>query len=193
MATSHGALELKTYVEKDAAKMEAKRIDLVWDQYLINSVKNAVREERGHGIRRQVTGATRLPPKWLDLKKKTLNKIDLFNFLAKSFIAVEGEMAYVTNIGDTIHSSANVNSSLSGLKCSNKEEADGRIILHLKDMVRHGSQNVVVRTVDTDVLVLCRAFYSRLKSLGLQNLWVLFGTGAKRRYLSAHLMAGKSL
>lgn len=69
MATSHGALELKTYVEKDAAKMEAKRIDLVWDQYLINSVKNAVREERGHGIRRQVTGATRLPPKWLDLKK----------------------------------------------------------------------------------------------------------------------------
>lgn len=98
-----------------------------------------------------------------------------------------------TNIGDTIHSSANVNSSLSGLKCSNKEEADGRIILHLKDMVRHGSQNVVVRTVDTDVLVLCIAFYSRLKSLGLQNLWVLFGTGAKRRYLSAHLMAGKSL
>lgn len=55
--------------------------------------------------------------------------------------------------------------------------------------MQHGSQNVVVRTVDTDVLVLCIAFYAPFKSLGLQNLWVFFDTGAKRLYLAAHLMA----
>ena len=50
-----------------------------------------------------------------------------------------------------------------------QEEADTRIFLHVADAVNHGNQKVMIRTVDTDVLVLVVAAVQQLllKNCGL--------------------------
>ena len=42
------------------------RVDVVWDRYLPNSIKESTREKRGKGIRRKVSGNTKLPRKWAE-------------------------------------------------------------------------------------------------------------------------------
>ena len=63
------------------------------------------------------------------------------------------------------------------------EEADGRLILHVRDMACHGFKNVLLCTNDTDVVVLTISFFHVLQSLGLTELWILFGSGRNQRYL----------
>ena len=40
------------------------------------------------------------------------------------------------------------------MQVCNHEEADTRIFVHVRDAVEHGAQNVLIRTVDTDVVVI---------------------------------------
>ena len=73
-----------------------------------------------------------------------------------------------------------------------QEEADGRLLLHVADCVAQGLTNILVKTVDTDVVVLSVAFFHHL---GLQQLWVEMGSGKHLRYIAAHQVAetlGKS-
>ena len=97
-------------------------------------------------------------------------------------------------MGDTIVSSAardvlHPGTSLSGVSCGGMEEADGRIILHLQDAVSNGHKTAVIRTVDTDVLVLAISHFFQLKNAGLTELWVTFGVGDKTRHLPCHIIA----
>ena len=43
-----------------------------------------------------------------------------------------------------------------------QEEADGRLLLHVADCVAQGLTNILVKTVDTDVVVLSVAFIHHL-------------------------------
>ncbi|KAK3921569.1 DNA primase [Frankliniella fusca] len=93
----------------------------------------------------------------------------------------------VTNVGSQIRSCGLSTTSLAAGSCAEVEEADGRIILHLQDMVEHrGAKSVVVRSSDTDVVVLLVSFFPELREKGLQSLWVDYGSGAKRRYIHVH-------
>lgn len=87
--------------------------------------------------------------------------------------------------------SKNILTELSGKSCQNWEEADGRILLHVSDMAKSGAKNVIVRTVDTDVVVLCISFIYQLRAMGLEELWILFGSGKNRRYIAAHNIANE--
>ena len=40
------------------------RVDIVWDTYTPDSLKESTREKRGLGVRRKVAGKTKLPPNW---------------------------------------------------------------------------------------------------------------------------------
>lgn len=40
----------------------SKRMDIVWDVYKANSIKDSTREKRVNGQRRKVTGETKIPP-----------------------------------------------------------------------------------------------------------------------------------
>lgn len=95
----------------------------------------------------------------------------------------------VTNIGDEFRSNREMATALHGANCAAMEEADGRIILHINDMVKNGVKNVIVCCSDTDVLVLGISFFYSLKVAGIQKLWFLFGVGAKRRIIAAHSIA----
>ena len=69
--------------------------------------------------------------------------------------------------------------------CSH-EEADTRMILHLADAVNQGFQKILLRTVDTDVVVLAVAAVAKIE---IQELWVAFETGQHFRYIAAHEIA----
>ncbi len=65
------------------------RLDLVWDTYLPESLKESTREKRGKGVRRKVSGQTQLPGKWMDFLRDSKNKEELFAFLT-SKVAEQG-------------------------------------------------------------------------------------------------------
>ena len=54
------------------------------------------------------------------------------------------------------------------------EEVDTRMLLHAADGVEQGRQKIVIRTVDTGVVVLAVSFARRL---GSESLVVAIGTG----------------
>ncbi len=59
----------------------AMRVDIVWDTYVPDSLKEATREKRGKGVRRKVTGQAKFPTSWMEFLKDSQNKMELFAFL----------------------------------------------------------------------------------------------------------------
>ena len=68
-----------------------------------------------------------------------------------------------------------------GLQPCSREEADIRILLHVKDAMNSGYKDAIIRAVDTDVVVLAVAYFQDLENIG--NLWIAFGTGKDFRYI----------
>ena len=60
-----------------------KRIDVVWDEYRVASLKDSEREKRGKGVRRKVPGHVKLPQNWQAFLEDSSNKKELFDFLTK--------------------------------------------------------------------------------------------------------------
>ena len=60
----------------------AKRVDLVWEVYLDDSLKKSLREKRGAGQRRKVMGSTRISSDWKGFLRVDGNKEELFKLLA---------------------------------------------------------------------------------------------------------------
>ena len=68
------------------------------------------------------------------------------------------------------------------------EEADTRVFIHLLDALDRGSTRCLVRTVDTDVVViLIGKFHALLSKYPTANIWVAFGTG--KSYTHYHINA----
>lgn len=67
----------------------------------------------------------------------------------------------------------------------NHEEADTRIMVHLLHALQNGSLTVLVRTVDTDVVVILVGKFRQLKEVQ-ENLdvWVAFGMGKTFSFIS---------
>ena len=62
--------------------------------------------------------------------------------------------------------------------------------VHAVDAISHGSIKIVIRTVDTNVLV--RALVLPLKQIDPDvELWVAFGTGSHLQYFEIHVIAEK--
>ena len=66
----------------------------------------------------------------------------------------------------------------------NHEEADTRIFIHVRDAAIKGYSKILLRTVDTDVVVL--ALYAMQEIRELTEMWILFGVGKKSRYIPIH-------
>ena len=70
------------YLEKLEKQLQsATRLDVVWDVYTPDSLKESTREKRGKGVRRKVSGKTKLPGNWMDFFRESVNKKELFAFL----------------------------------------------------------------------------------------------------------------
>lgn len=112
------------------------------------------------------------------------NKSELFSFLSLKVASLETEsQIIVTHHKDVLCTQPRDTTDLA--PCTH-EEADTRMFLHVSDAVNHGYCKVMIRTVDSDVLVLAIA---AVQQLDIDELWVAFATGKSFRYLPAHEMA----
>ena len=57
------------------------------------------------------------------------------------------------------------------------------MIVHLADALRDGFHKIMLRSSDTDVVVLAVAAVARMN---VQELWIAFGTGKNFRYIPIH-------
>ena len=110
------------------------RVDIVWDQYLQNSLKSQTRNKSGKGIRRRVNASTNMPSNWQQFLREEDNKTELFAFLVEHIrhILVPDKQVVTTNRSEVVCIPPRDTSHLA--PC-NHEEADTRMILHLADVV----------------------------------------------------------
>ena len=119
----------------------ADRVDVVWDQYLQNSLKPQTRNKRGKGIRRRVEASTSLPKNWQQFLRDDVNKTELFDFLVKHIQRLVTSKQIVTTNGSEVVCSPPQDTSF--LAPCNHEEADTRMILHLADAVSKGFEDFI--------------------------------------------------
>ena len=159
-------------------------MDVVFDEYLPESLKAATRKKRGKGIRRRVEPSSYIPRNWQAFLRIDKNKVELFSFLAMKIATKETEKQIVsTHRTDVFCTQPR---DVAGLAPCTHEEADTRILLHVEDAVKQGYTKVSVRTVDTDVVVLAVTAAQRLN---IDELRVAFATGRSFRFLAAHEIA----
>lgn len=77
----------------------------------------------------------------------------------------------------------------------NHEEADTHIVIHLVHALEAGASSVMVRTVDTDVVViLVGKFHAIIANSPHADIWVAFGMGKHFSFISVnHICSRQSL
>lgn len=164
------------------------RLDVVFDEYIANSLKQTTRDKRGKGVRRRVQASTLVPKNWPEFLRVDLNKKELFYFLAEQVPLVDfgvGKQVFITK-GEQVLTSPS-NDDTSRIAPCDHEEADTRVFVHVADAVQSGYQKIGIRTVDTDVVAIG---ISAIQSLPeIEELWIFFGTGVNRRRFSVHEIA----
>lgn len=104
------------------------------------------------------------------------------SFLSKVLLQVfceEDKEVFITNCNGVL--STQLLQDLHTLASCSYEEADSHLLLHVS---QHGHHQILIRTVDTDNVVLVVFAKSQLPA-GC-GLWLAFGTGKSFRYLAAH-------
>ena len=129
------------------------RLDLVWDRYVAGSLKATARAKCGKGIRQGVISSARILKNWQIFLRVDLNKQELFSFLSKTLTeSVEHQKELVvTDRMQVLCMPAQQDTHL--LAPCKHEEADSCMMLHVQHAAQHGHHQILVRTVDTDVVV----------------------------------------
>ena len=160
----------------------SSRIDVVWDTYRADSLKECTREKRGKGVRRKVHCQTKLPSNWMDFLRDATNKKELFAFLTTKvaeFSFPPSKVVHITS-GESV-----VSCNSARMPDCNHEEADTRIVVHVQHALEHGEKMIKVRTADSDVIVILIGVYFDLVLIQPSaEIWVAFGTGKNFRFYS---------
>ena len=104
------------------------------------------------------------------------NKKDLFDFLSGKLSSFEypvGKEVYVTSGTEVLSKGTDQQ-----MDTCDHEEADTRLLVHIVDAIQKGHSNCLIRTIDTDVIVILVVKFFYLLSLNPNiNIWVAFGKG----------------
>ena len=126
-----------------------------------------------------------IPSNWHSFLRSNENKAELFLFLAHQIkdINIEGKQI-ISTAEEDVASFSPIDTT--GLAPCSHEEADTRLLLHVAQGIRCDFDKVIIRTVDTDVVILSIANFH---NLGPTELWISFGAGKHHRYIPAHQIA----
>ena len=168
------------------------RVDVVFDRYNPNSIKEVTRAKRkkgkNKGIRKDVESREQRIGNWDRFIVVEENKASLVHFLSTDIsqhyethpgreLVVSGGFKDILKVWSSDAS----RESLQELS-SDHEEADTRIVLHARDATTRGYQKVNILCSDTDVLVLLLAHRQVL----CQEIWMFFGTSRRKKYIAVH-------
>ena len=166
----------------------ASRLDVVNDVHKENSLKSHTRGTRGTGVRIHIiNGSTKLQRDWKSFLRNDYNKTKLISYLADEVTTEmrddENTIIFTTN--EEVRSVPERDNT--ALEPCDQEEADSRMFLHIADAAAQGNTTFMIRTNDTDVVVLSVVYASK-KNLDIQ---VSFGTGKNHRYINSQEIARK--
>ena len=152
---------------------KCSRLDIVFDQYKKDSLKSALREKRGDGTKWKVEPQVKIPKKWTNFLHVSENKKELFNFLA-----VQVTTCPLSNqVYATYDTKVLSNTATSSMPECTHEEADTRLVVHMMSALQEGNRSILIRTVDTDVVVILLGKYSDILSTYPDaEIWIRFGT-----------------
>ena len=114
----------------------ARRVDLVWDSYINQSLKSAARNKREQGIRRRVLGSSKIPSNWMNFLCVDQNKVQLFAFLTAAAMEIAIAPNIIVATDATEVRSIQPGFDFSSISPCNHEEADTRVLLHAADAVK---------------------------------------------------------
>ena len=157
-------------------------IDVVLDRYIKGSLKSETRESRGTSVRILVNEATPIWKNWQQFLYNDDNKTELFKLLASGLTSspVHNGVIVATE-SENVHSLEDID--LSMVDACNHKEADTHVFLHAKQAAQAGHRMIVIKTVDTDVVVFAISLF---RSLQIDELWIEFGVGKSKRWLPIH-------
>lgn len=188
------ATKFSQHVLKDAQYMFAMNVHVIFDRYMEDSIKRQSREKRGDfasaGQIQIVLPSAPAPNNWNDFLKIGYNKEQLAKCYTKYMVSnpTPSVTMYVSGgLGDsTIGISQDSVGEVQRL-CSNQEQADTKLILHAIAAAEDGASIIVVKSPDTDVLVLLLHHRPLIKA---KELYLLTGREGKyaslRRYIPVH-------
>ena len=110
-----------------------------------------------------------------------MNKTNLNEYLVKKFLSFHQseETELCVTFEDTVmsnHPDVTVGEDIRICSC---EEADPRLVRHAIHLGKCGYTEVVIKTIDCDVFVLCHAYAHLLQQLGVTKFFVIYGLQAK--------------
>ena len=76
------------FIESQLKK--ASRVDIVWDEYIPDSLKAMTRSKRGKGTRRRVQPNSKIPGDWAAFLRINDNKVELFAYLSHESVTHPG-------------------------------------------------------------------------------------------------------
>ena len=149
------------------------RIDLVWDIYLLYSLKKFCRDNRGCGIPVKVTLQMKLPANYMGFLRVDSNKEAFFLLIALelSKIVLPPNKRLYTTFKDQVLCTEG--SPLTLTRCTH-EEADTRMFVHVADQVSHGYTRILMKTPDSDNVVLAVYVFGQIP--GIRELWIAYGS-----------------
>ena len=199
----HSVQSLYKYIL--AIGKDFERFDILCDRYFEISLKEGVRKHRGAGTKLSFNESTKLsfnestklsfnestklsfnestkfPSKFSDdFLKHSENKERLNLFLAQSFLKFHEnnpQTFVVTFQGTILSNSVDLVNDKEINYCSS-EEADLRWLRQVKN----GYKNIVIKTVDRDVLILAVAYCPRLITYGVDRFVVEFDVVNRTQY-----------
>ena len=171
---------------------QSKRIDVVFDTYQENSIKNSELSVRGEETRHQLQSITsaQIVRQWRTFLSRIVNKNALITFLVNEWKKAlyreklqNGKILYVTVDDKCYKITSRGSVEISALQC-HQEEADGRLLLHAVHAARE-CEAVVICSEDTDVFIMCLAFHDKVGAALFQKC----GTKTRRRVVDIRKVA----
>lgn len=162
-----------------------KRLDVVWDRYVANRLKNSVRQKRGSGNRIIVNSYTPVPKNWQSFLRVDQNKDELYHYLYECISSLSTPGKELCSTQDTGIVSSHQCNIGPGLAPCDHEEADTRIFIRALYCAQKGFHIIVIRSVETDVVLATGTFHA----LPLEELWIAFGVKKNYRIIPTHTTA----
>ena len=176
--------EFLSFVSQKYNSYQLSRIDIVFDVYLENTIKASARAKRGAGKRIKVIASTPLPKNWKMLLHVNENKTELFHLIAATIKNYKGNVKIVVTKDNCVLSNFPFEDEI--MSPCNHEEADTKMFVHVRSLVLRGHTDITISTVDTDMIVIAISCYEKLARFGLQYLWIEFGHGIHKKWVSIH-------
>ena len=122
---------------------KVKRLDVIWDRYLANSLKQSTREKRMHSgtaQRQRVLSDSPIPSNWESFLRIEENKDELFRYLSKSMDVYDtnGKVLVSTYGESVITAGQHILTDMESLQPCSDEEADTQILLHIAHCAQQG-------------------------------------------------------